>query len=64
VRFQTAKTEITRVKPDGTVLIQIAGHSVEFTGLELQTNLETGETIMINEPHVTNLDSVCKRLKG
>ena len=49
-RFQTAKTEITRVEPDGTVLTSISGKSVEFTGLQLQTNLETGETIMINEP--------------
>jgi hypothetical protein len=64
VRFQTAGTEITRVEPDGTVLTSIAGHSVEFTGLQLKTNLETGETIMINEPHVTNLDSVCRRLRG
>ena len=64
VRFQTAGTEIIRVEPDGTVLTSIAGHSVEFTGLQLKTNLETGETIMINEPHVTNLDSVCRRLRG
>jgi hypothetical protein len=64
VRFQTAQTEITRVKPDGTVLTSLTGHSVEFTGLQLQTNLETGETIMINEPHVTNLDSICRRLTG
>jgi len=64
VRFQTAATEITRVEPDGTVLTSIAGRSVEFTGLQLKTNLETGETIMINEPHVTDLDTICKRLKG
>jgi hypothetical protein len=64
VRFQTAKTEITRVEPDGTVLTSISGKSVEFTGLQLQTNLETGETVMINEPHVTDLDTLCKRLKG
>jgi hypothetical protein len=63
-RFQTAKTEITRVEPDGTVLTSISGKSVEFTGLQLQTNLETGETVMINEPHVTDLDSICRRLKG
>jgi hypothetical protein len=64
VPFQTAKTEITRVEPDGTVLTSVAGKSVEFTGLQLQTNLETGKTIMINEPHVTNLDSICKQLKS
>jgi len=55
VRFQTARTEITRVEPDGTVLTSISGKSVEFTGLQLQTNLETGETVMINEPHVTDM---------
>ena len=64
VRFRTASTEITRVKPDGTVLTSISGRTVEFTGLQLETNLETGETIMINEPHVTNLDSICRRLTG
>jgi hypothetical protein len=64
VPFQTAKTEITRVEPDGAVLTSVAGKSVEFTGLQLQTNLETGKTIMINEPHVTNLDSICKQLKS
>jgi hypothetical protein len=64
VPFQTAKTEITPVEPDGTVLTSIAGKSVEFTGLQLKTNLETDETIMINEPHVTNLDSICKQLKS
>jgi hypothetical protein len=64
VPFQTAKTEIPRVEPDGTVLTSIAGKSVEFTGLQLKTNLETDETIMINEPHVTNLDSICKQLKS
>jgi hypothetical protein len=64
VRFQTASTEITRVKPDGTVLTSISGRTVEFTGLQLETNLETGETIMINEPHVTDLDSICRRLIG
>ncbi len=64
VPFQTAKTEITRVEPDGTVLTSVAGKSVEFTGLQLQTNLETGKTIMINEPHVTNLDSICEQLKS
>ena len=64
VPFQTAKTDITGVEPDGTVLTSISGRTVEFTGLQLETNLETGETIMINEPHVTDIDSICKRLKG
>jgi len=64
VPFQTAKTEITRVEPDGTVLTSISGRTVEFTGLQLKTHLETGKTIMINEPHVTDLDSICRRLKG
>jgi hypothetical protein len=64
VPFQTAKTEIKGVEPDGTVVTSIAGRTVEFTGLQLQTNLETGQTIMINEPHVTDIDSICKRLKG
>ena len=39
--------------------LRIAGKSVEFTGPQLQTDLETGETIMINEPHVTDLDVIC-----
>jgi hypothetical protein len=64
VPFQTATTEITRVEPDGTVLTRIAGRSVEFTGLQLKTNLANGKTIMINEPHVTDLDSICKRLNS
>jgi hypothetical protein len=64
VPFQTATIEITRVEPDGTVLTSIAGRSVEFTGLQLKTNLSNGKTIMINEPHVTDLDSICKRLNS
>jgi hypothetical protein len=64
VPFQTATTEITRVEPDGTVLTSIAGRSVEFTGLQLKTNLQNGKTIMINEPRVTDLDSICRRLNG
>jgi hypothetical protein len=64
VPFQTASIEITRVEPDGTVLTSIAGRSVEFTGLQLKTNLSNGKTIMINEPHVTDLDSICKRLNS
>jgi hypothetical protein len=62
VPFQTAAIEITSVGPDGTVVTRIAGHSVEFTGLQLKTDLETGKTRMINEPHVTNLDPICRRL--
>jgi hypothetical protein len=41
----------------------VKGRTVEFTGLQLKTNLETGKTTMINEPHVTDLDSI-KRLTG
>jgi hypothetical protein len=64
VPFQTATTTITRVEPDGTVLTSIAGRSVEFTGLQLKTNLANGKTSMINEPHVTDLDSICRRLNS
>jgi hypothetical protein len=64
VPFQTANIEIIRVEPDGTVVTQIAGKTVEFTGLQLKTNLDTGKTTMIKEPEVTNLDSTCQRLEG
>ena len=64
VPFQSATTTITRVEPDGTVLTSIAGRSVEFTGLQLKTNLANGKTNMINEPHVTDLDSICRRLNS
>ncbi len=63
VFFRSASLTRREVQPDGTVLISISGKSVEFTGLQVKIDLGTGEPIMINEPRVTNLDSVCKRLK-
>jgi hypothetical protein len=64
VRFQSASLERKEPQPDGSVLISVAGRKTEFTGLQVRIDLQNGETIMIKEPKVTDLDSVCRRLKG
>ena len=62
VRFQQAKTEITRVGADGTVTSSLTGKSVEFNGV-LKTDLETGETILQSH-NVTDpaRKAICRRL--
>jgi hypothetical protein len=64
VRFRSASLARREPQADGTVLLTISGRTVEFTGLQVKIELGTGDTIMINEPHVTDLDSICKRLKN
>jgi hypothetical protein len=63
VRFQSAALERKEVQPDGTILISVAGRKTEFTGLQVRIDLENGDTIIIKEPKVTDLTSICKRLK-
>jgi hypothetical protein len=60
VRFQEVAIGQTRVEPDGTVIVSLAGHKLEFTGLEIR--LDTGETI--KEPHFSDPTPICKRLTG
>jgi hypothetical protein len=64
VRFHSASLERKEVQPDGTVLISVAGRKTEFTGLQVKIDLDTGDSIIIKEPKVTDFTSICKRLKG
>ena len=64
VRFQSASLERKEPQPDGSVLITVSGRKTEFTGLQVRIDLQNGGTVIIKEPKVTDLDSICRRLKG
>jgi hypothetical protein len=62
-RFRNVGTNLTRVEPDGTAILQMTGQlPFEWTGV-LKIDLETGETIL--EPNHTvegDADEACAAL--
>ena len=65
VRFQNVGTEVTQLKPDGTMIYTVTGHHPaigEVIGV-VKTNLDTGETIL-ESPHVNDIGKLCKQLTG
>ena len=62
-RFRDVGSDVTRITPDGVVILSITGQvPFQFTGT-LKINMTTGETIL--EPHhLTNTDRACAVLAG
>jgi hypothetical protein len=61
VRFRNVSMTLTRVEPDGTVILSTAGHQpVEFTGVT-KINLDTGE-VTLEPHHFADIPRLCELL--